>query len=130
MKNKGFTLIELLAVIALLAAIMFLIYPNVLEKLQEKDSEIVEKKKQLIYTAAYNYLYDNKADYPVLDGKKYCVSIGHLSYLGLMPIDDYADVLKDDDISKNDIYIQVGNGDNVYRIVTNTTNCTDGVLEG
>ena len=130
MKNKGFTLIELLAVIALLAAIMFLIYPTVLEKLQEKDSEIIEKKKQLIYTSAYNYLYDNKTAYPVQEGKKYCVSIGHLSYLGLMPVDDYDDILKDDDAFKNYVYIQVGNGENVYRVVTNTTNCTDGVLEG
>lgn len=129
MKTRGFTLIELLAVIVLLSAIMFLIYPTVLERLQEKDSEIVEKKRQLIYTAAYNYLYDNKGTYPVSDGKKYCINMGYLSYLGLMPIDDYEDILKEEDVSKNYIYIQIGNGNNVYRIVTNTTSCTDGVIE-
>ena len=129
MKNRGFTLIELLAVIALLAALMLMIYPNVLEKVQEKDEEIVEKKKQLIYNAAYDYLYENKDLYPVRAGKVYCVNMGYLGSLDRLPVDDYEDVLKSSDISNNYILVKIGNDSNVYSITTDTGLCIDGIVE-
>ena len=129
-KNKGFTLIELMAVIALLAALILLVYPNVLEKVQEKEKDILKKKEQLIYTSAYDYLYENKGIYPVRSGKVYCINMGYLSSLGKIPIDEYSDILKDSDISKNYIQVQIGDSSNIYHIVTTTTTCTDGVIEG
>lgn len=121
MKRRGFTLIELLAVIILLAAVMVLVYPNVLEKVQEKDNDIIEKKQQLVYTAAYDYLYENKAMYPLRSGNVYCVNMGYLSYLDKLPIDEYDDILKDPDISNNYIRVQIGDTDNAYRIVVSPT---------
>lgn len=129
MKNKGFTLVELLACIVLLAAVMLLVYPNVLERIQEEETEIVNKKKELIYTAAYDYIYENKNIYPVMEGKIYCVNMGYLSSLGRMPVDDYEDVLKVNGLSNNYVYMQLGSDNNVYRIVSSTTTCTDGVIE-
>jgi len=124
MKNKGFTIIELLGVVALLAAIMLLIYPTVLEKIQEKDDDILDKKEKLVYTAAYDYLYENKNIYPISAGEVYCINMGYLSYLDKLPIDKYEDLLKDPDISKNYIQITIGTEDNLYRIVTSTSACT------
>lgn len=130
MKNRGFTLVELLAVITLLAAIMLLVYPTVLEKVQEKDKDILEKKQILVYTAAYDYLYENKNIYPVRAGKVYCVNMGYLSSLDKLPVDQYEDLLKDSDISKNYIQVKIGDENNAYSIVTSTTGCTDGIIEG
>ena len=130
MKNRGFTLVELLAVITLLAAIMLLVYPTVLEKVQEKDKDILEKKQTLVYTAAYDYLYENKNIYPVRAGKVYCVNMGYLSSLDKLPVDEYEDLLKDSDISKNYIQVKIGDENNAYSIVTSTTGCTDGIIEG
>lgn len=129
MKNKGFTLVELLASIILLAALMMLIFPTVLERVQKEDEEIIEKKKKLIYTEAYNFIYENKDIYPVMDGKIYCINMGYLSSIGRMPIDDYDNLLKVEGISNNYIYMQLGTNNNVYRIVSSTTTCTDGVIE-
>lgn len=130
MKDKGFTLIELLGVIILIAALMILVYPNVLEKVQEKEKDILEKKRQLVYTATYDYLYENKGTYPLRSGKVYCVNLGYLSSLDRLPIDEYEEMLKDSDISKNYIQVKIGNDNNLYRIVTDTSVCTDGVIEG
>lgn len=130
MKDKGFTLIELLGVIILIAALMILVYPNVLEKVQEKEKDVLEKKRQLVYTATYDYLYENKGTYPLRSGKVYCVNLGYLSSLDRLPIDEYEEMLKDSDISKNYIQVKIGNDNNLYRIVTDTSVCTDGVIEG
>lgn len=130
MKNRGFTFVELLAVITLLAAIMLLVYPTVLEKVQEKDKDILEKKQTLVYTAAYDYLYENKYIYPVRAGKVYCVNMGYLSSLDKLPVDEYEDLLKDSDIFKNYIQVKIGDENNAYSIVTSTTGCIDGIIEG
>ena len=130
MKNRGFTLVELLGVIALLAAVMLLVYPNVLEKVQEKENDIVEKKQKIVYNAAYDYLYENKADYPIRAGKVYCLNMGYLASLDKLPVDEYNDILKDSDVSKNYIKVSIGDDDNSYRIITSTTSCTDGIIEG
>ena len=76
MKNKkGFTLVELLAVIVLIAAIMILIYPSVLEKVNEQDKNIDSKKEKLLYTSVFDYLYEEHGKYTLSEGKKYCVKI-------------------------------------------------------
>lgn len=129
MKKTGFTLVELLAVIVLLAVVMLLVYPNVLEKVKEKDEEILTKKEELVYTAAYDYLYENKSLYPIRSGKVYCINMGYLSYLDRLPIDDYDDLLKDSDLSKNYVQVKIGESDNLYHIVTSTSDCTDGIIE-
>lgn len=127
--KRGFTLVELLAVIALLGGILALVYPTVLERIQGEETEILEKKQQLVYTATYDYLYENKGTYPIRAGKVYCVNMGYMAYMDRLPIDDYKDLLKDEDIHKNYIMVKVGDDNNIYNIVTDTSSCTDGVIE-
>lgn len=130
MKHRGFTLVELLGAISLLAILVLLVYPTVLEKVQEKNKDILEKKQTLVYTAAYDYLYENKNLYPVRSGKVYCVNMGYLASLDKLPVDEYEDLLKDPDknVFNNYIQVKIGNEDNAYSIVTATTSCTDGVI--
>ena len=132
MKNKGFTLIELLGVIILVAALMIIVYPNVLEKVQEKEMDVIEKKQQLVYAAAYDYLYENKGSCPVRSGKVYLINMGHLASIDKLPIDEYEDMLKDSELSNNYIQIKIGDSNNAYNIVTipPSTTCTTGIGEG
>lgn len=132
MKDKGFTLIELLGVIILIAALMLLVYPNVLEKVQEKENDVIEKKRQLVYTAAYDYLYENKGGCPVRSGKTYLVSMERLVSIDKLPIDEYEDILKDSNLSNNYIQIKIGSSNNAYNIVTTSpsTTCASGIGEG
>lgn len=130
MKNKkGFTLVELLAVIVLLAAIMILVYPNVLEKVSMQEKKIDEKKEQLLYTSVYDYLYENKGIYPLSAGKSYCVSIQILGGSDKLYIDDYGDLL-----DTGYVQVQIGeSGDmhqdkNAYRILSDKTECTGEII--
>lgn len=127
--KKGFTLVELLAVIALLGGIIALVFPTVIERIQSEEADILDKKQKLVYTATYDYLYENKGLYPIRVGKVYCVNMGYMAYMDRLPIDDYADLLKDGDVYKNYIMVQIGEGKNNYNIITDTGLCTDGVIE-
>lgn len=131
MKHKGFTIVELLGAISLLAILILLVYPTVLEKVQEKDKDIVENKKTLVYTAAYDYLYENKNIYPIRSGKVYCVNMGYLASLDKLPVDEYEDLLSDsnEDVFAHYIQVKIGSSDNAYSIITTTTSCVDGVIE-
>lgn len=131
MKKSGFTLVELLATVVLLAGIMLLVFPNVVEKVQQKEPEIEENRKKILYNAAYDFFYENKASYPLRVGKVYCVSVGYLSSINQISADEYEDLLIDK-TKTNYIKVEIGTSDNLYSIVTNLSSCTDGVvnLEG
>lgn len=128
--KKGFTLVELLAVIVLLAAIMILVYPNVLEKVNEQKKGIDLKKEKLLYTSTYEYLYERKADYPLSEGKTYCVKIADIAKDNKLYIDDYGDL-----IDTGYVQVQVGKGGNLqqsqnaYRILTDKSSCNGTTIE-
>ena len=127
--KKGFTLVELLAVIALLGSIIALVFPTVLERIQSEEKELLERKQKLINAATYDYLYENKGTYPIRPGKVYCVNMGYMAYMDRLPIDDYQDLLKDEDVHKNYIMVKIGDNTNLYSIVIDTSSCADGVIE-
>lgn len=131
MKNKkGFTIVELLAVIVLLAAIMILVYPNVLEKIREQEKGIDQKTEKMLYQATYDFLYDNRSSYLLNTGEKYCVKISAISS------DDYLIVDVDKKLLNTGyVQVQIGeNGDvhqdeNAYRIITNESLCQGTVIK-
>lgn len=130
MKKRGFTLIELLAVIVLLTLVVALVYPSVITLLKNKDTEINESKKELLYTTVYDYLYENKGTYPLRTGKVYCVNVSYLASLNRLTLSDYEDIFIDNDVTNNYVKVQIGDDTKLYNIINNTSTCTDGVIEG
>lgn len=64
MKNKGFTLIELLGTIVILAIIALLAFPAVLSMLNNSQNETDEASKQLMISAARNYVNNHVDEFP------------------------------------------------------------------
>ena len=54
--NKGFTLMELLGVIVILALLMILLVPNVLEQINNKKGEVSKAEEETIKAAAELYV--------------------------------------------------------------------------
>ena len=71
--KRGFTLTELLGVTVLLALVMALAYPVLFGIFESKQGEIDEAKKELITSAAINYVKTNLNDYPYNEGQNACV---------------------------------------------------------
>lgn len=82
--KKGFTLIELLAVITLLALIMLVITPTLINNLTETRKELNDSQKKLIYSATDKYVKENKNLYPNVANAEYCVTLNELADEGLL----------------------------------------------
>ena len=78
MNNKAFTLIELLAVVILLSIIVFLVLPNVVGLLKDKETEIDELTFTIIKDATKLYMEDNNELYDKKTGNQYCISLSEL----------------------------------------------------
>ena len=131
MKNmyKGFTLVELLGVVILLSILVILVYPNVIERIQNQEKKLSEKEEKLLYTATYDYLYSN-ASYDLGENKCYCIAIKDVKKSDKL----YTDI---DDELLNDgfVHVQIGeNGDvdqtkNSYRILNNVSLCPQACIK-
>ena len=63
-KRNAFTLIELLAVIAILTIIMVISVPQLITSLKNKKTDALEKTKDLLISAARNYVIDYELKVP------------------------------------------------------------------
>ncbi len=64
MKKNAFTLIELLAVIAILTIIMVISVPQLITSIKNKKTDALEKTKDLLTSAARNYVIDYELKVP------------------------------------------------------------------
>ena len=64
MKKNEFTLVELLAVIAILTIIMVISVPQLITSLKNKKTDALEKTKDLLISAARNYVIDYELKVP------------------------------------------------------------------
>ena len=64
MRKRGFTLVELLAVIAIISIIMVISLPELLGQLKISKQDSLEKTKEIIISAARNYVIDYKIPIP------------------------------------------------------------------
>ena len=64
MKKNAFTLVELLAVIAILTIIMVISVPQLITSLKNKKTDALEKTKDLLTSAARNYVIDYELKVP------------------------------------------------------------------
>ncbi len=73
--KKGFTLIELLGVIIILAMLMLLVFPNIMNILDSGRETIDTAMQTLIETATYNYMEDNRNSFDYTTGDEYCITL-------------------------------------------------------
>ena len=64
MKKNAFTLVELLAVIAILTIIMVISVPQLITSIKNKKTDALEKTKDLLTSAARNYVIDYELKVP------------------------------------------------------------------
>lgn len=78
MKNKGYTLIELLGVMILLALLISLVLPSVINSIKLSSEEQDSLTNKLIINAAKTYIDDNADDFYSIYGNTYCISLNTL----------------------------------------------------
>ena len=78
MNKKGFTLIELLGVIILIAIISLLAFPSILNHIKKAQDTIDKTTKNLVITAAKNYVSDNLNYFPKVEGNVFCLTTSEL----------------------------------------------------
>ncbi len=78
MKNRGFTLVELLGVLILLAVILTLVFPSVLNLITNSRGEVKSLTNKLVENAANLYIDSNKDKFDEQNGNSYCVTLSEL----------------------------------------------------
>ena len=73
MKSKGFTLSEILGVIVIIGLLLLLTAPLIISRLKSNDEVVDSASKKIIYSAASEYINENKNKY--LEGRSYCIPI-------------------------------------------------------
>ncbi len=83
MKNKGFTLIELLGVVVVLALIMTLALPKIINSIKSSSKNADELTEKLIFNASKEYV--ESSDYFLkISGNKYKILLSELVNQGLL----------------------------------------------
>jgi prepilin-type N-terminal cleavage/methylation domain-containing protein len=78
MKNKGFTLIELLGVMIILAILVTLAFPSIINVFKKTNDKIDESTQALLNNALDIYVSKNQDRFPKVIGNKYIVEIDEL----------------------------------------------------
>ena len=86
MKQKGFTFIEMLAVVVLLALMVIIAYPIVVNQIKNSNEELTNSEKELLATSTYSYIEDNQNNYPIRSGNIFCVKVSDLNKAGKIPV--------------------------------------------
>lgn len=105
-KKNAFTLVELLAVIVLLGILMLLTFPKIIEVTNSQKTRVSNAKLKLMKIATEEYLRDNRNNYPIRTGYRYCVSIKALDEGNYLTFDDEIDtsyVMKVSYLSENEV---------------------------
>lgn len=84
MKNKGFTLIELLGVIIILALLMIIVFPSIVNSVKNSSNKTDDLTKELIYNAADLFIDEHINDFPKMNGSKYSIDLSVLVDEGLL----------------------------------------------
>lgn len=75
MKNKGYTLLELLGVMIILALIVSLVFPSIINFIKSSNEDKDNLTRNLVYNAAEMFIEDNANKYYSNNGSRYCINI-------------------------------------------------------
>lgn len=78
MKNSGFTLIELLGVIIILALLMTLVFPSIVNLVKNSSDKTDDLTLNLIYNAADMYISNHSTLFSKTEGKKFSIELKDL----------------------------------------------------
>lgn len=76
--KKGFTLIELMGVIIILALLLTLSLPSIINFVKSSNDKTDKINLDLIYSATDSYISENKNDYPRIKENVYCIPLKDL----------------------------------------------------
>lgn len=82
MNKRAFTLIELLGVIIILALLMTVIFPNIINNVKNSSEEQNNISEKLIYNAVDKYIQQNNNEFERIDGFSYCITLKELTSTG------------------------------------------------
>lgn len=120
MKNKGFTLIELLGVVIILALLMIIVFPSIVNSVKNSSNKTDDLTKELIYNASDLFISNHINEFPKLSGARFVIQLqdliddGHLA----SPIK----LSNGDDITNNKC-VQVTYEDGYKYELKNTVDC-------
>ena len=122
-REKGFTLIELIGVIVIISVICIIVTPTIINQLNNKKEKVSSAQKQILFTAADQYLEQNKDIYQLTSGDIYCVSVSQLIADGLLKT-PVIDATTGNEIDKNtNIKITVSHNENKTYDIDTTNAC-------
>lgn len=124
MKEKGFTLIELIGVIVLLAIIILITYPSIVNIIKKSNNKIDSATSALIISGAKNMVDENKNSYPLTNGNVYCVTIKSLINKGYV-ISDLETGNGNKINTDRYVMIKVNSNKYKYTILAETEKCDD-----
>lgn len=78
MKKNGFTLIELMGVIIILALLIALSLPSIINFIKSSNDKTDKISLDLIYSATDSYIKENRSDYPKVKENIYCIPLKDL----------------------------------------------------
>jgi len=76
--KKGFTLIELLGVIIILALLVILVFPSIVNSVKNSSEKTDDLTLELIYNATDLYISNHKNDFSKKNGYKYIIDLSDL----------------------------------------------------
>lgn len=88
MNKKGFTLVELLAVIAIMGILLIIAVPKLLGEIKTNKEQALENYKEIIISAARNYVIDKNLKVPVSISITQLCDEEYLSCPIINPVDD------------------------------------------
>ena len=125
MNKKGFTLAEILGVIVIIALLLLLIIPAIVNRITDSGDEATEAGNKIIFDASDNYIDEN------VSGDKtgtYCIPIKDLINDGKL-VEPVLDVKTGEDISDKSVFVSIKeNKDTTYEIMESADCKADSII--
>ena len=117
MKKKGFTLAELLGVLVIIALLLLLIIPGIINRLSKSGDEAKKAGGNIIYNAVDQYIKEHPEEYPPGKSGRYFVTIRSLIEDGKLA-EPVIDVVTGEDVSDMSVMVTIyssGNTDHEFK---------------